>query len=171
VSRPRIKSARWRSRHFVSALLTNRGAAFPECRAFLARRRGARSLQRGCGRRGRDGALKTDWTKPWHGGASYGDRMAPAIVNRGLERTATRSCVAQSSDNGMHAWLALGRCRDRRVRAALLVGWAAKCSGGLVAASSRSEALGGVSRCHDVSWIGRHGLAGLSTSMMTMRPR
>jgi hypothetical protein len=30
---------------------------------------------------GRDGALKTDWTKPWHGAASYGDRMAPAMVS------------------------------------------------------------------------------------------
>jgi hypothetical protein len=32
---------------------------------------------------GRDGALKTDWTKPWHGAASYGDRMAPAMVRWG----------------------------------------------------------------------------------------
>src|SRR5271167_2076558 len=68
-----------------------------KCRAFLARRRGARSLRSGSGRKGRDGALKTDWTKPWHGGASYGDRMAPALVNRGFERTEARDCVAQAS--------------------------------------------------------------------------
>ena len=37
---------------------------------------------------GRDGALKTDWTKPWHGGASYGERMAPAVVSGTVERAA-----------------------------------------------------------------------------------
>jgi hypothetical protein len=142
-----------------------------QCRAFLAWRRGARSLQRGCRRRGRAGALKTDWTKPWHGGASYGDRMAPAIVNQGLERTETRSCVAQARIMGCAPGWRRAATGTWRVCAALLVGWAAKCSGGLVAASSPSEALGGVSRRHDVSWIGRHGLAGLSTSMTTMRPR
>ena len=34
------------------------------------------------------GALKTGWTKPWHGGASYGDRMAPAVVSGAVERAA-----------------------------------------------------------------------------------
>jgi hypothetical protein len=64
-----------------------------KCRAFLAWRRGARSLRSGSRRKGRDGALKTDWTKPWHGGATYGDRMAPAMVNRGFERTEAREAV------------------------------------------------------------------------------
>ncbi len=54
-----------------------------ECRAFLARRCGVRSLRSSSGRKGRDGALKTDWTKPRHGGVSYGDRMAPVMVRRG----------------------------------------------------------------------------------------
>src|SRR5882672_6598247 len=127
---------------FISGLTMQSLTAMIECRAFLARRRGARSLRRSCGRRGRDGALKTDWTEPWHGGASYGDRMAPAIVNRSLERAATRSCVAQAAIMGCTPgwrWAAAG---TGECAAALLVGWAAKCSGGLVAASSRSEALG-----------------------------
>ena len=51
-------------------------AYFPECRAFLARRRGGRPHRRGSRRTGHAGALKTCWTRPWHAGGSYGDRMA-----------------------------------------------------------------------------------------------
>ena len=85
---------------------------FPECRAFLARRRGARSLRRSSGRRGRDGALKTDWTKPWHGGASYGDRMAPVMVSRHSRASRRARLCGANSHNGMRAGLALCRCRD-----------------------------------------------------------
>jgi len=45
-----------------------------------SRRRNSQGEKKGTGG---DGALKTDWTKPWHDGASYGDRMAPVMVNRG----------------------------------------------------------------------------------------
>ena len=83
----------------------------PECRAFLARRRGARSLRRGCGRRGRDGALKMDWTKPWHGGAGYGDRMAPAMVS-GVSSGPKRGALRANSHNRMRTGLALCGCRD-----------------------------------------------------------
>jgi len=85
---------------------------FPECRSVLARRRGARSLRRSSGRRGRDGALKTDWTKPWHGGASYGDRMAPVMVSRHSRASRRARLCGANSHNGMRAGLALCRCRD-----------------------------------------------------------
>jgi hypothetical protein len=93
------------------SLLCN-GVNFPECRAFLARRRGARSLRRSSGRRGRDGALKTDWTKPWHGGASYGDRMAPVMVSRCSRASRRARLCGANSHNGMGAGLALCRWRD-----------------------------------------------------------
>jgi hypothetical protein len=32
---------------------------------------------------GRVGALKTCWTKPWHAGGSYGDRMARRLTSGG----------------------------------------------------------------------------------------
>ena|SRR6516165_10835856 len=123
----------------------------PYCRAFLARRRGARPLRRGCGKRGRGGALKTGWTKPWHGGASYGDRMAPAVVERGLERTEARGSVAQAAIMECAPGGAVPLGAIRRVRKVLPIGWAARSCGGLVATSGRSEALGasaGVMKCH-----------------------
>ena len=55
---------------------------FSECRAFLARRCGVRSLRSGSGRKGRNDALKTDWINRGTVGASYGDRMAPVMVSR-----------------------------------------------------------------------------------------
>src|SRR5260370_23993062 len=134
-----------RSEHLRSTL-----PRFPECRAFLARRRGARSLGRGCRRRGRDGALKTDWTKPWHGGASYGDRMAPVMASWGSRAGRSARLCSATSDNETRAGLACAAAGTRRVREALPVGWAAKFCGGLGAASDPSEALGasaGVMRC------------------------
>jgi hypothetical protein len=91
---------------------------------------------------GRDGALKTDWTKPWHGAASYGDRMAPAMVSR--DRRAAWSAGFEAQAAIMESapdWLCAGG-GTRRVREALLVGSAARSSGGLVAASGPSKALG-----------------------------
>jgi hypothetical protein len=88
------------------------GVKVAKCRAFLVRRRGARSLRRGCGRRGRDGALKTDWTKPWHVGASYGDRMAPVTVSWGSRGGRSAGLCGANSHNGMRAGLALWRCRN-----------------------------------------------------------
>ena len=99
---------------------------------------------------GRDGALKTDWTKPWHGAASYGDRMAPVMVSRALERVEAGGSAARIAIMECAPGLALCRCWVRRVREALAVDCAARSSGGLVAASGPSEALGasaGVMKC------------------------
>jgi hypothetical protein len=49
---------------------------------------------------GRDGALKTDWTKPWHGAASYGDRMAPAMVSGDGRAAWSAGFEAQATING-----------------------------------------------------------------------
>jgi hypothetical protein len=103
-------------------------------------------------RRGRDGALKTDWTKPWHGAASYGDRMAPAMVSGDRRAAWSAGFEAQAAImEGAPGWLCAGG-GTRRVREALLVGSAAGSFGGLVAASGPSEALHwGVSGRHEVS--------------------
>jgi hypothetical protein len=76
--------------------------------------------------------------------------MAPAIVKRGLERSEARGCVAQAAIMECAAGWRCAAAGTRRVREALPVGWAAKSSGGLVAASGPSEALGasaGVMKC------------------------
>ena len=59
---------------------------------------------------GRHGALKTAWTKPWHGAASYGDRMAPVMVSRALERVEAGGSAARTAIMEC-AGLALCRCR------------------------------------------------------------
>ena len=74
---------------------------------------------------GRHGALKTAWTKPWHGAASYGDRMAPVMVSRALERveaggSAARTTIMECAPG----WRCAG-AGARRVREALAVGSAA----------------------------------------------
>jgi|SRR6516162_55179 len=117
----------------------------------------------------RGGALKTDWAKPWHGGAGYGDRIAPALLSGAFELAGAGGSVAPAA---MMECVPGCRCAgggSRRVRDVLAVGWAAESSGGLVAASGPSEALRGLAG-HEVSSMGGLGLAGLSTSMMTMRP-
>jgi hypothetical protein len=123
---------------------------FPECRAFLAWRRGARSLPSGSGRKGRDGALKTDWTKPWHGGASYGDRMAPVMMSRGFRAGRSARLLARAAIMECAPGWRCAAAGTRRVRDALPIGSAARSSGGLVAASGPSQALrvsAGVMKC------------------------
>ena len=101
---------------------------------------------------GRDDALKTDWTKPWHGAASYGDRMAPAMVSGDGRAAWSAGFEAQAAImEGAPGWLCAGG-GTRRVRAPLLVGSAVRSCSGLVAASGPSKALGasaGVMKCRE----------------------
>ena len=107
------------------------------------------------GMRFRGGALKTDWAKPWHGGAGYGDRIAPALLSGAFELAGAGGSVAPAA---MMECVPGCRCAgggSRRVRDVLAVGWAAGSSGGLVAASGPSEALrglAGVMKCR--RWVG-----------------
>jgi hypothetical protein len=91
---------------------------------------------------GHDGALKTDWTKPWHGAASYGDRMAPVMVSRALERVEAGGSAARTAIMECAPGWRCAAAGARRVREALAVDCAARSSGGLVAASGPSKALG-----------------------------
>ena len=98
--------------------------------------------------------------------------MAPAMVNGGALSGPKREALWGSSDNGMRAGLALCRCRETasaRSGAGRL--GSSKVLGRLGRGKRSVGGIGGVSGRHEVSQIGRHGLAGLSTSMMTMRPR
>jgi hypothetical protein len=52
---------------------------------------------------GRDGALKTYWTKPWHRGASYGDRMAPAKTMLTDPRDLMMRAIGQRLFQGVRA--------------------------------------------------------------------
>jgi hypothetical protein len=91
---------------------------------------------------GRDGALKTDWTKPWHGGVSYGDRMAPVMVSWGSRAGEARGSAARTAMMECAPGWRCAAARTRRVREALRIGSVARSSGGLVAASGPSQALG-----------------------------
>src|SRR5580700_5816238 len=112
---------------------------------------------------GRDGALKTDWTKPWHGAASYGDRMAPAMVSGDGRAAWSAGFEAQAAImEGAPGWLCAGG-GTRRVRAPLLVGSAVRSCSGLVAASASRQVPepGGMGeaarRCRPASASGRDG--------------
>jgi hypothetical protein len=68
---------------------------------------------------GRDGALKTDWTKPWHGAASYGDRMAPAMASGDGRAAWSAGFEAQAAImEGAPGWLCAGG-GTRRVRVSI----------------------------------------------------
>jgi len=59
------------------------------------------------GMRFRGGALKTDWAKPWHGGAGYGDRIAPLLLSGAFERAGAGGSAAPAAYRQDQA--ALGR--------------------------------------------------------------
>jgi hypothetical protein len=96
---------------------------------------------------GRDGALKTDWTKPWHGAASYGDRMAPAMVSGDGRAAWSAGFEAQAAImEGAPGWLCAGG-GTRRVRAP----FGSKVLQWLGRGKRSVEGIGGVSRRYEVS--------------------